>query len=78
MNSPVFDVDRRFVAVLKYPLFVKGVGLPADGVCVAADNEEIIVEQTASGGLFYDTHYRRRPIRVAIGRASLKSVRAAA
>lgn len=65
MTTPVFDPPRTRRVTLTRPVYVKGKGLPADGVCLFRDGEEVTLRTDNGREWYLLGSYQGQPIRVA-------------
>lgn len=65
IQQPKFDVPRTRTVTLTRPVFVKGKGLPKDGVCLFSDGEEVQLHTDNGSSYYLLGSYKGQPIRVA-------------
>lgn len=66
IQQPKFDVPQAKQLTLSRPIFVKGRGLPPDGVCLFNQGQIVTVETDNGANWYIRTTYRRREFRVAV------------
>jgi len=65
MVTPVFVPPHSVKVILNRPVFVKGKGLPKDGIQLAGDGEEVTVYSDNGSAWYLQGHYKGKTIRIA-------------
>jgi hypothetical protein len=65
MAEPIFNPPQTKKVTLTRPIWVKGKGLPKDGVPLFSEGEEVIAYTDNGAQWYLKGHYKGREIRVA-------------
>jgi hypothetical protein len=65
MPEPIFSAPRTKTVTLSRPIWVKGKGLPADGVQLFREGEEVVAHTDNGASWYLVANYRGRTIKVA-------------
>lgn len=71
MLTPKFDVPQTKQVTLNRAVWVKGKGLPKDGICLFGEGERVTLQSDNGSDWYLLGHYKGKPIRVATMLATL-------